>query len=92
VNGFRDVNLRRIESLITYRELVGTFPSEPPNWWKPDDKTYTRTRAAFEHAWRPFEEANGPLFDPAASVYEEVTSGSFIDGETRIRNQASANP
>lgn len=87
INGLRDANIRRVDSFIRYRELVGTFPTEPPAWWTPEDKLYTQSRAAFEHAWRPFEEANGPLFGPASSVYEEIKSNAFMDNETRLKNK-----
>lgn len=92
VNGFRDVSFQNLEGFMKYRELVGKFPTEPPAWWKPDDKLLSATDAAFMNAWEPFRREHGPQYGPAALVYGEVSSGTFIDGETRIRNQAKANP
>jgi hypothetical protein len=83
INGMRDVNIRNIDSFAKYRELVGTFPTEPPKWWKPGDPLYSKNRAAFEHAWRPYEEKYGPLFDIASMVYEQVTSNTLKDWETQ---------
>ena len=92
VNGFRDVSFQNLEGFMKYRELVGKFPTEPPDWWKPDDKLLSATDAAFMNAWEPFRREHGAQYGPAVLVYGEVSSGTFTDGETRIRNQAKANP
>jgi hypothetical protein len=82
INGLRDKNIENIDGFAKYRELVGRFPTEPPKWWKPDDRLYTKTKAAFEDAWRPYEEANGPIFGVAVIVYEQVTTGKLMDQES----------
>ncbi len=93
VNGFRDKNIENIDAFAKYRELVGRFPTEPPKWWRPDDRLYTKTKAAFEDAWRPYEEANGPIFGVAVIVYEQVITGGLMDQESlQEKLAAKANP
>ncbi len=89
VNGFRDKNIENIDGFAKYRELVGKFPTEPPKWWKPDDRLYTKTKAAFEDAWRPYEEANGPIFGVAVIVYEQVTTGTLMDSDSLLEKLAA---
>ena len=86
--GLRDKQVEHIEILALYREKVGKFPMQPPKWWKPDDKLYTATEAAFEEAWKPYRHDHGAKFQTAAQVYQEVTSGAFLDGETQLRRLA----
>jgi hypothetical protein len=83
-NGFRDKNIENVDAFAKYRELVGKFPTEPPKWWKADDKLYSKTKAAFEDAWLPYEEANGPIFGVAVIVYEQVTTGALMDSESLL--------
>lgn len=83
-NGFRDKNIENVDAFAKYRELVGKFPTEPPKWWKADDKLYSKTKAAFENAWLPYEEANGPIFGVAVIVYEQVTTGALMDSESLL--------
>jgi len=88
--GQRDVQVRNVDEFMLYREKVGSFPTQPPRWWKPDDKLYTATKAAFEHAWLPFEKQYGPIFGGAAMVYQQVTEGQFLDRETQYRRLSEA--
>jgi len=81
VYGTRDKNIEHIDYFFKYRQLVGKFPTTPPKWWKSGGK-YTAIEAAFESAWLPFEGKNGPIFDTAALVYEQVTTGTFMDWES----------
>ena len=93
INGLRDKNIDNIDGFAKYRELVGTFPTEPPKWWKPSDPLYSKTRAAFEDAWRPYEGKHGALFDIASIVYEQVTTGSLVDQESRLdKLRVKSNP
>ena len=80
----RDSQVRGADMLILFREKVGAFPTQPPKWWKPSDKLYSATEAAFENAWLPFEKQYGPIFDGAAHVYKRVTEGRFVDYETAM--------
>lgn len=81
VNSARDIQIRNVDQFILFREKVNGFPTQPPGWWKPGD-LYTRTAAAFENAWRPFEKQYGPLFQGAAQVYDAVKTGRFVDRES----------
>lgn len=84
VNGFRDKNIENIDAFAKYRELVGKFPTEPPQWWKPDDKLHTAREAAFLEAWEPYRHDQGALYGVAAIVYEQVTSGALMDSESLL--------
>lgn len=82
VNGFRDKNIENIDGFAKYRELVGKFPTEPPEWWTPNDKLHTAVEAAFLEAWEPHRHNHGALYGVAVIVYEQVTSGSLKDSES----------
>ena len=90
VFGHRDGQVGCVDRFMLFREKIGTFPTQPPRWWKPDDKIYTATGAAFENAWRPFEKEHGPIFQIAAQVYQQVTEGQFLDRETQYCRLAEA--
>lgn len=77
------MQVRNIDKFMLYREKVGSFPTQPPSWWKPTDKLYIATEAAFEHAWRPYEKQYGPIFDTAAMTLHAVNGGVFMDRETQ---------
>jgi hypothetical protein len=88
--GHRDKQVENIDRFMLFREEVGSFPTQPPRWWKPDDKLYTATKAAFEHAWLPFEKQYGPIFDVAEMVYQQVTDGQFLDRDTQYTRLVEA--
>jgi hypothetical protein len=93
VNGFRDKNIENIDGFAKYRELVGKFPTEPPKWWKPDDKLHTAREAAFLDAWEPYRRDQGALYGVASIVYEQVTTGGLMDQESLLDKLATkANP
>ena len=89
VNGYRSNMVESIDKFAKYRELVGSFPTEPPSWWKPDDPSYSRIGAAFQQAWRPFRREHGPLHDPASFVYERVQAGTWMDSESQLAKEAA---
>lgn len=82
--GFRDKNIENVDAFAKYRELVGKFPTVPPNWWKPDDKLHTAREAAFLEAWEPYRHNEGALYGVAAIVYEQVTTGALMDSESLL--------
>lgn len=88
VFGMRDVQVKNVDMLMLYREKVGTFPTQPPSWWKPTDKLYTAREAAFEDAWRPHEKQYGPIFQGAAITLEAVVNGSVWDRDTQYTKRA----
>lgn len=90
VFGMRDMQVQNVDMFMLYREKAGTFPTQPPSWWKPTDKLYTAREAAFEHAWRPYEKEYGPIFQGAAIALEAVTGGRFWDRDTQYTKNAEA--
>jgi len=92
VNGIYDKNIKHIDYFFTYRQLVGKFPTTPPKWWKPDDLLHSKNEAAFMDAMEPYIRKYGPIFGTAAQIYEQVTSGTFMDWEshnTLLEEQAA---
>ena len=67
-----------------FRQKVGSFPTNPPSWWKPGDGVFpTPTSAAFDEAWAPFRSEYAGQDGPAARVHDAVRSNSFYDEDTR---------
>jgi hypothetical protein len=73
-----------------FRDKVGGFPTTPPSWYRPDDTYYeTPVAAAFEEAWKPYRSKHGPIYGVAATMYNEVRQGTFVDRDTRMKRTAS---
>jgi hypothetical protein len=85
--GYRDVQVRNVDEFMLYREKVGSFPTQPPRWWKPNptNSSDTALRAAFQEASSHLRRENGQPFgySVAAIVYQQVTEGQFLDRETQ---------
>jgi hypothetical protein len=92
IYGYRDVMVRNLDEFILYREKVGTFPIEPPQWWKPNpaNRSNTALRAAFEESAKHLRRDNGQPFggDGPASLYQKVLDGSVMDRDTSLIRQA----
>jgi hypothetical protein len=76
-------HLEMINDLLAFRFEVGSFPTNPPAWWKEGDPVFrSPTIAAFDVAWglRAYEkrEHGGA---GAAHVYDALRLGCFIDDD-----------
>lgn len=77
-------NIDNVRAFLLFRQKVGSFPTNPPSWWKPGDGVFpTPTSAAFDEAWNPFRHEYDVQYGPAADVYEAIQSNSFYDEDTR---------
>lgn len=77
-------NIGDVKAFLLFRQKVGSFPTNPPSWWKPGDGVFpTPTSAAFDEAWAPFRSEYAGQDGPAARVYDAVQSNSFYDEDTR---------
>lgn len=77
-------NIGDVNAFLLFRQKVGSFPTNPPSWWKPGDGVFpTPTKAAFREAWMPFRNEYGNVHAPASRVYDAVQSNSFYDEDTR---------
>ncbi len=95
IYGQRDVMVRNLDSFMLYREKVGTFPTEPPQWWKDapiDRRLDTALEAAFEHASKHLPRENGQRigYSGPAMLYQQSQEGTVIDRETSEKRQAEA--
>lgn len=90
--GHRDTQVRNIDEFMLFREKVGSFPTQPPHWWKPsaDNSADTALRAAFQEASKHLRRENGQVFGYSmpAIVYQQVQEGGFMDRETQYINSA----
>lgn len=77
-------NIGDVKAFLLFRQKVGSFPTNPPSWWKPGDGVFpTPTKAAFDEAWTPFRSEYAGQDAPAARVYDAVQGNSFYDKDTR---------
>jgi hypothetical protein len=77
-------NIGDIKAFLLFRDKVGSFPTNPPSWWKPGDGVFpTPTTAAFCDAWMPYRNEYGVQYSPASRVYEAIQDNSFYDEDTR---------
>lgn len=77
-------NIGNVRAFLLFRQKVGSFPTNPPSWWKTGDGVFpTPTSAAFDEAWKRFRHEYGAQYGPAAEVYEAIQSNSFYDEDTR---------
>ena len=77
-------NIGNVKTFLLFRQKVGSFPTNPPSWWKPGDGVFpTPTKAAFREAWMPFRNEYDVQYAPASRVYDAVQSNSFYDKDTR---------
>lgn len=82
--GLGSHNIADIKAFLLFRQKVGSFPTNPPSWWKPGDGVFpTPTKAAFHDAWTPFRSEYDVQYSPASRVYEAIQSNSFYDEDTR---------
>ena len=72
----------RVDTLYLFFSRVGSFPTNPPPWFGPQEKKYTAIEAAFSEAWEPFDSTYGPIGQSAARVYEAIRSNRLMDWET----------
>lgn len=71
-----------IETLYLFRQHVGDFPRNPPEWFGPNEKIYTVIQAAFTQAWEPYRKQHGPVGNYAAQVYESIQKRQFMDWDS----------
>ena len=77
-------NISEVKAFLLFRQKVGSFPTNPPSWWKPGDGIFpTPTSAAFDEAWVAFRREYGGKDSPASRVYDAIQSNSFYDEDTR---------
>lgn len=81
VNGLESSNVRLLRKLARFRELVGGFPESAPYKNHPFS---CDQEAAFEYAWRPFRDAEGPIYGEAWIAYRSIVNGEFADQDTAI--------
>lgn len=86
-----DTGIRqRIDTLHLFRLQVGSFPTNPPAWFGPQEKKYTAIEAAFIQAWEePFYSTYGPIGQLAGRVYESIRANRLLDWETAQLVEAS---
>ncbi len=88
VFGLRDVQVRNLDEFMLYREKVGTFPLQPPKWWKPNpaNSSDTARRAAFQDGVKHLRRENGQPFgySTAAMLYQQASEGKVMDYETQL--------
>jgi len=85
--------LGEIRYLLLFRQQVGHFPTEPPNWWKKSKPSYaSATEAAFSSAWEPFQKKYHNLFpdSTAAKLYERIQRGEIEDDDSEEIRQFNA--
>ena len=81
MNGLESSNVRLLRKLARFRELVGGFPESAPYKNHP---FFCDQEAAFEYAWRPFCDAEGPIYGEAWIAYRSIVNGEFADQDTAI--------
>ena len=81
VGGLEPANVRMLRALARFRELVGEFPTSVPYTNHPFSSLQ---KAAFEYAWRPYREKEGPVYGLAYHAYQKITCGEFVDQDTAI--------
>ncbi len=76
-------NMENLRMLARFRELIGFFPASVPYKNHP---FHTQSEAAFEYVWRPHRKKEGPIYGVAASMYESIQDGEFLDQDTWIQH------
>lgn len=70
-----------LEGLVTFREAVGAFPSTPQG----TSSVLSSTELAFYEAWQPFSTPGTEFLGAdAATTYENIEAGEFLDMDTRL--------
>ncbi len=84
--GHRNVQVRNIDEFMLFRDKVGSFPRQPPVWWKPGSGGDTALAAAFQDATKHLRRENGQVFgySVSAMLYQQVTEGNVLDHETQL--------
>jgi len=82
INGSVKDICKAVQTLYLFRSKVGSFPTNPPAWFGPQEKKYTAIEAAFTQAWEPYE-TYGQIGQFAAMVYASIRSNRLMDWETQ---------